>query len=96
MFFEGIVAVEEMAEIAMHCEMEFGVVVVDGCMEAVDYDFGIQFFFDFTHEGFFPAFSLLDFTAWEFPPAAPLTIAALGGKDLVVVENDCGNHFYNG
>ena len=96
MFFEGIVAVEEMAEIAMHCEMEFGVVVVDGCMEAVNYDFGIQFFFDFTHEGFFPAFSLLDFTAWEFPPATPLTIAALGGKDLVVVNNDCGNHFHNG
>ena len=96
MFFEGIVAEEEMAEVAMHGEMEFGVVVVDGCMEAVNYDFGIQFFFDFTHEGFFTAFSLLDFTAWEFPPATPLTIAALGGKDLVVVNNDCGNHFYNG
>ena len=52
-----------MAEIAMHCEMEFGVVVVDGCMEAVNYDFGIQFFFDFTAEGFFTAFSLLDFPA---------------------------------
>ena len=68
-FFQGVMAVTEVAEVAVHGEVEVGIVVVDGGMEAVDHDGGVKFFFDFTEEGLFVGFTRLHFAARKLPPA---------------------------
>ena len=93
MFFEGEAAVGQVAEKAVHGEMEVGVVVIDGGEESVDCDEGVQLLSQFADEGLFAAFAGLHLAAGEFPPPFPFAVAALGGEDFIVSEDDGGNYF---
>ena len=91
--FEGEASVGQVTEKAVHGEVEVRVVVVDGGEETVDCNVGVQFFLYFADEGFFAAFTGLDFATREFPPAFPWAIAALGGQDGVVATDDGSHNF---
>ena len=91
--FQGEIAIAEVAEVAVHGEVEVGVVVFDSGLKAIDHDGGVKLFFDFTEEGFLMGLSWLHLAAWKLPPATPLAIAALGGEDAAAVEDDGSDHF---
>ena len=84
---------------AVHCEMEVGIVPLDGVNEVSDGDFGVEFLADFAHERLLRAFPGLHFPAREFPPVFELSVPPLGrkyfisasyhrGHDLDVFHND--------
>ena len=90
MLVEAECAGFQLADEAVHCEMEGGVVPLHCGEEGADGNVGIEFFADFAFQGLLRGFVGLDFTAWEFPPALPFAVSALGGEDLVVAEDDGG------
>ena len=92
-FFEGVAAVGQVTEKTVHGEVEVGIFIVDGGEETVDCDGGVHFFLYFAEEGFFAALTGLDFAAWEFPPAFPWAIAALGGQNGVAATDDGSHNF---
>jgi len=93
MFFQRVAAVGEVAKIAVHGEVEVGVVVFDSCVVLVDDYHGIHLLLQLAKERLFTALTLLYLATGELPPAAPLAIASLGGEYAVAVADDGCHHF---
>ena len=79
----------EGAYVAVHCEVEGGVVPFDGFQKGSYGDVGVEFFTDFAYEGFLWGFARFDFSSGELPPALPLSVPALGGEDFSIFDDDC-------
>ena len=75
---------KDMADIAVHREMESRIVVLHRHDEAVDRDLCVQLLTYLPPQCVLTAFALLNFAAGKLPPVFPLAIAALRGEDLVV------------
>lgn len=84
---------EEGTHIAVHSEMELGIVPFNGCKIFVNADFRIQFLTDLPHKGLLRALPFLNLTSRQFPPVLPVSIAPLGGKNPVTLTYDCRYNF---
>ena len=88
MFQQFQLAGDDRTKVAVHGEVKGGVVVFY-CIDVVaHFYFCSQFFFDLPFKGFLWAFSWLYLAPGIFPAVLELTVAPLGGKQLVVLDND--------
>ena len=74
--------------------MEIRIVPFNGFQQVSDFDLRVKLLADLTHKSLLRAFSALNLSAREFPPALPLAISALGGEDLYVLDYNRGYYFY--
>lgn len=79
---------------AVHFQVEIRVVPFDRIQQLSDFNFGIQFFADFTYQGFLRTFLGLDLPARKFPLSLELTISPPGRKNLCVPHYYRCNYFY--
>ena len=86
---------ENVAEIAMHRQMEMLIVCLDGGDEVINLDLSVKFFLYLAFQRLFRSLSIFDLSAGEFPFVLELAITALGGEDFPVsASDDCRNNFY--
>ena len=83
------------AGIASHGEVASGVVVFDGTDVVSHLYLGGQFFPDFPFKGILGSLTWLHLAPGELPAVLELAIAPLGGKELVVLDND-GCYYMDG
>lgn len=74
--------------IAMHRQVKSRVVPLYGFQQLSNLNIRIQFLHDLARKRLLMRLASIDLAAGELPPAFEVAIAALGGEDLVVAEND--------
>lgn len=85
---------KDMADIAVHREMESRIVVLHRHDKLVDRDLCVQLLTYLAPQCVLTAFALLNFAAGKLPPVFPLAIAALRGKHQTVAADNGSHHFY--
>lgn len=80
---------------AVHRQVKFRVIALDGCNEFFGVNRHGQFFFDFSDNRLSSGFPRLNLAARKFPTVLKVAISALGGKDFSVLMND-GSYDFNG
>ena len=91
---------QHLASKALHGKMKCRIVIFD-CADALpNFNLCGKLLADFALKGSFWAFASFDFSAGEFPPALPVAITALGGKDLAIAlgsgTDDYGGYYVYG
>ena len=84
----------ERTEIAVHDEVEPGVVILYSAEPVSNCYLGGKFFTYLPSQCLGGLFSGFHLSAGEFPPAFPFAISALCGKCKAVTLDDGGYHFY--
>ena len=87
---EGEGAALHVAEVAVHGEVEGGIVVLHGGEMPFHSYFRLQFLADFALQGLPGRFAWLHLAAGELPSATPLAVPALGGEDTALPVVDYG------
>ena len=83
------------AEVAVHGEVEGRVAVFDSIYVAAHFYFSSQLFSYFPLQCFLWSFSWLYFASRELPAILEIAVASLGGKELVILDND-GCYYMDG
>ena len=83
MFLGLIGFIGERAVVALHGEMEIGVVVLNGVEVTQVGDLHLQLFHELAAHGVFGRLAAHELAAWEFPKSLHVAVAALHGKQLV-------------
>ena len=94
MFKKSKCAAFNLAEVAMHGEVEVGVVVVYCDEQAFHGDLCCQLLAYFSLQSNFGRFARLHLSARKLPPVFPFAITTLCGKYALAVADYGGNHFY--
>ena len=85
---------KDMADIAVHREMESRIVVLHRHDKPVDRDLCVQLLTYLAPQCVLTAFALLYLAAGKLPPVFPLAITALCGKHQTVAADNGSHHFY--
>ena len=94
MLLEGQRTAEHAAEVAVHGQMELGVVVFDGLEQASDGDVRFQLLAYLATQSLLGRLAGLDLAAGKLPPVFPLAVATLRGEDASFgIADDCRHHF---
>ena len=82
----------QVAQEAVHGEMEVGVIVFERVEVLQARDVYVQLFSQLAQAGLLGGLTCVDFASGEFPQPVHLAVAALHGQDLVVALDDSGCH----
>lgn len=86
--------IQQGAHIAVHREVELGIVPFDGRKEFIDTDFGVQLLSYLASECLDRTFTRLNLAARCLPIILPFAVAPLGGEDSIPFADDGGYDFY--
>lgn len=89
-----------LASKALHGKMKYRIIIFD-CTDALpNFNLCGKLLADFAFKSSFWAFASFDFSAGEFPPALPVAVTALSGKDLAIAlgsgTDDYGSYYVYG
>lgn len=91
MLLEFQVAGHDAAPVAVHGEVEGGIVIVDSGDEAVDADLGVKFLHYLAPERLFHGLAGLGLASRHLPPVLVFAVTPLGGEDLAfgIADDRC-------
>ncbi len=85
----------DVAPVAMHCEVEFSVVPLHCAKLFAHFDCHVEFLVNLTLECLLGSLMCFNFSSREFPSPFHVAISAFGGKNSpFFVDNYGGYHFY--
>jgi len=94
MLFQSEVPILHPAVKALHREVKFRIIHLNGSNAVSDLDFRIEFLADFPQQSLLRSFPGLNLAARKLPPALELAVSALRRKNPTVLFNYCC-HYVN-
>ena len=92
MLFDGDLAIHDMAEIAIHRQMEALILVLYGAEESIDCNRRRQLLADLADDGLLAALPFLALAAGEFPEILEIALAAFCCQYPIAIDDDGCTH----